>query len=146
MSLNSDAPGVFLIAPMPFFDDGRIDTASIDCLTGIHLGCGATGITVFGQLGEAPKPEHDEKHRRGDTDDLSRGPSAGCSGVSAPGSSAMRALTREVITWGGTRSVRRPLDAAALRAPTGARARRAQVHPAAVRTVIRLPCASPELR
>ena len=59
-TLTSDACGVYPIAPTPFFDDGRIDTASIDRLTDFYLGCGATGITVLGQLGEAPKLEHEE--------------------------------------------------------------------------------------
>ena len=60
MLLNSDVRGVFPIAPTPFFDDGSIDLASVDRLTDFYLGCGATGITVLGQLGEAPKLEHDE--------------------------------------------------------------------------------------
>ena len=60
MLLTSAARGVFPIAPTPFHDDGRIDTASIDRLTDFYLACGATGITVLGQLGEAPKLEHAE--------------------------------------------------------------------------------------
>ena len=60
MLLSPQAQGVYPIAPTPFFDDGRIDTASIDRLTDFYLDCGATGITVLGQLGEAPKLEHEE--------------------------------------------------------------------------------------
>ena len=30
MLLTTDARGVFPIAPTPFFEDGRIDTATID--------------------------------------------------------------------------------------------------------------------
>ena len=33
MLLTADARGVFPIAPTPFFDDGRIDAASVDRLT-----------------------------------------------------------------------------------------------------------------
>ena len=60
MRLTESAQGVYPIAPTPFFDDGRIDTASIDRLVDFYLGIGATGITVLGQLGEAPKLDHDE--------------------------------------------------------------------------------------
>ena len=59
-TIPADAHGVYPIAPTPFHDDGRIDLASIDRLTDFYLGCGATGITVLGQLGEAPKLEHGE--------------------------------------------------------------------------------------
>ncbi|WP_423199377.1 4-hydroxy-tetrahydrodipicolinate synthase [Cupriavidus sp. H19C3] len=98
--LTADAKGVFPIAPTPFLDDGTIDTASIDRLTDFYLACGSTGITVLGQLGEAPKLEHAESVevatrmiRR-----ASRLPVV--VGVSAPGFAAMRALTREVMDRG----------------------------------------------
>lgn len=98
--LTADAKGVFPIAPTPFLDDGTIDTASIDRLTDFYLACGSTGITVLGQLGEAPKLEHAESVevatrmiRR-----ASRLPVL--VGVSAPGFAAMRALTREVMDRG----------------------------------------------
>ena len=51
----SDAHGVYPIAPTPFLDDGAIDFASIDRLSEFYLRCGSTGVTVLGQLGEAPK-------------------------------------------------------------------------------------------
>lgn len=100
-ALTADARGVFPIAPTPFFDDGMIDIASIDRLTDFYLACGATGITVLGQLGEAPKLEHAESvevaaqmiRRAG------RLPVV-VVGVSAPGFAAMRALTREVMERG----------------------------------------------
>ncbi|MEP7056641.1 MAG: dihydrodipicolinate synthase family protein, partial [Caldimonas sp.] len=60
MPLTADARGVYPIAPTPFFDDGRVDDASIDRLTDFYLEIGATGITVLGQLGEAPKLGHAE--------------------------------------------------------------------------------------
>ena len=37
MLLTSAARGVYPIAPTPFHDDGRIDTASIDRLTDFYL-------------------------------------------------------------------------------------------------------------
>ena len=100
MKLTTDARGVYPIAPTPFFDDGRIDVDSIDRLTDFYLGIGATGITVLGQLGEAPKLEHAESvdvARRM----IRRAPTLPViAGVSAPGFAAMRALTREVMDAG----------------------------------------------
>ena len=100
MRLTADARGVFPIAPTPFFEDGRVDTGSIDRLTDFYLSIGAAGITVLGQLGEAPKLEHDESvqiARR-----MIRRATAlpVVVGVSAPGYAAMRALTHAVMDAG----------------------------------------------
>ena len=100
MQLSPEARGVFPIAPTPFHDDGRIDEASIDRLTDFYLSIGATGITVLGQLGEAPKLDQAEAvavARR-----MIRRAAAlpVVVGVSAPGFAAMRALTREVMDAG----------------------------------------------
>ncbi|MDP1648310.1 MAG: dihydrodipicolinate synthase family protein [Rubrivivax sp.] len=100
MLLTADARGVFPIAPTPFFDDGSIDTASIDRLTDFYLDIGATGITVLGQLGEAPKLGHEESVAvaRRMIQRAARLPVV--VGVSAPGFAAMRALTQEVMAAG----------------------------------------------
>lgn len=100
MRLSTSARGVFPIAPTPFLDDGRIDPASIDRMTDFFVGCGATGITVLGQLGEAPKLEHAESVAV--ASQVIRRASAlpVVVGVSAPGFAAMRALTREVMDAG----------------------------------------------
>ena len=58
--LTSAARGVFPIAPTPFHRDGRIDDSSLDRLADFYAECGATGVTVLGQLGEAPKLDQDE--------------------------------------------------------------------------------------
>ncbi len=100
MPLTADAKGVYPIAPTPFFDDGRIDTASIDRMMDFYHACGSTGLTVLGQLGEAQKLEHAESlavasqviGRAGDLPVIV--------GVSAPGFAAMRALTHEVMARG----------------------------------------------
>jgi 4-hydroxy-tetrahydrodipicolinate synthase len=98
--LPPDAHGVYPIAPTPFLEDGSIDTASIDRLTDFYLGCGATGITVLGQLGEAPKLEQQESL------DVAKRMIRRASGlpvvvgVSAPGFAAMRALTHDVMAIG----------------------------------------------
>jgi 4-hydroxy-tetrahydrodipicolinate synthase len=100
MELTADASGVYPIAPTPFLDDGRIDTDSIDRLVDFYVQIGATGITVLGQLGEAPKLSHGESvdvARRM----IRRAPELPVIvGVSAPGFAAMRELTQEVMAAG----------------------------------------------
>ncbi|MFY9513259.1 MAG: dihydrodipicolinate synthase family protein, partial [Rubrivivax sp.] len=100
MILTSDASGVFPIAPTPFLPDGAIDTGSIDRLTDFYLACGATGITVLGQLGEAPKLEHAESVQVAVRMVRRAAALPVVVGVSAPGFAAMRALTREVMDQG----------------------------------------------
>jgi 4-hydroxy-tetrahydrodipicolinate synthase len=95
-----DARGVYPIAPTPFADDGAVDFESIDRLTDFYLGCGATGITVLGQLGEAPKLEHAESVAVAARMIRRAASLPVIVGVSAPGFAAMRALTREVMDIG----------------------------------------------
>ena len=94
-----DAKGVYVIAPTPFHADGRIDEASIDRMTDFFLGAGVDGITVLGQLGEAPKMTHAESvgivQRV-----IARAKVPIVVGVSAPGFAAMRALTQDVMAMG----------------------------------------------
>jgi 4-hydroxy-tetrahydrodipicolinate synthase len=99
MRLTSEAKGVYVIAPTPFHPDGRIDDSSVDRMTDFFLECGVTGMTVLGQLGEAPKMEHAESVavvKRV----LTRFDLPVVVGVSAPGFAAMRALTRDVMDAG----------------------------------------------
>ena len=99
MKLTSEAKGVYVIAPTPFHPDGRIDEASVDRMTDFFLQCGVTGMTVLGQLGEAPKMEHAESVaivKRV----LARANVPVVVGISAPGFAAMRALTRDVMALG----------------------------------------------
>ena len=99
MTLPPDAAGVYVIAPTPFHPDGRVDDASIDRMTDFFLQAGVTGITVLGQLGEAPKMTHDESVA------IVRRVTARVQvpvvvGVSAPGFAAMRALTQDAMDAG----------------------------------------------
>lgn len=55
MLLDHTAKGVFPIAPTPFHEDGRVDYESISRLTAIYRRIGASGLTVLGVMGEAPK-------------------------------------------------------------------------------------------
>ncbi|HET7546654.1 MAG TPA: dihydrodipicolinate synthase family protein [Usitatibacter sp.] len=99
MKLTSEAKGVYVIAPTPFHPDGRIDESSIDRMTDFFLQAGVTGITVLGQLGEAPKMAHEESVsivKRV----IGRVKLPVVVGVSAPGFAAMRALTRDVMDLG----------------------------------------------
>jgi 4-hydroxy-tetrahydrodipicolinate synthase len=100
MHLTPDAAGTFAIAPTPFHDDGRIDTASIDRLTDFYRDAGCNGITVLGILGEAPKLDGQEAVdvatrfvRRAKEMQI-------IVGVSAPGFAAMRSLARSVMDAG----------------------------------------------
>jgi len=99
MKLDSNAKGVYVIAPTPFHPDGRVDEASIDRMTDFFLKAGVTGMTVLGQLGEAPKLEHSEAVgvvKRV----LARATVPVVVGVSAPGFAAMRALTQDTMAAG----------------------------------------------
>lgn len=99
MKLTGEAKGVYVIAPTPFHPDGKIDESSIDRMTDFFLAAGVTGMTVLGQLGEAPKMAHDESVgivKRV----LQRANVPVIVGVSAPGFAAMRALTQDVMALG----------------------------------------------
>src|SRR5215472_6858282 len=94
--LNSAIKGVIPIAPTPFLEDGRIDETSLERLTDFFVESGVNGITILGQLGEAPKLDHQESiaiARRV----IKRSPVPIIVGVSAPGFAPMRSLAREVM-------------------------------------------------
>src|SRR5687768_5843169 len=94
-----DAQGVYVIAPTPFHPDGNIDDGSIDRMTDFFVEAGVTGMTVLGQLGEAPKMAHEESVaivKRV----IKRVKIPIVVGVSAPGFAAMRALTQDVMALG----------------------------------------------
>jgi len=100
MRLPADARGVYPIAPTPFFADGSIDFESADRLCDFYLGCGATGLTVLGQLGEAAKLEHDESVAVALRMVRRAAALPVVVGVSAPGFAPMRRLTHEVMAAG----------------------------------------------
>src|SRR5438105_7988773 len=100
MKLDGNASGVYVIAPTPFHPDGRIDEASIDRMTDFFLGAGVTGITVLGQLGEAPKMTHGESVAIVKRVIARAKAIPTIVGVSAPGFAAMRALTQDAMAAG----------------------------------------------
>ncbi len=98
--LASTAQGVYPIAPTPFFDDGAIDFVSVDRLADFYVSIGATGVTVLGQLGEAPKLDQAESLAIV-ARFIARLPQLPVVvGVSAPGFAAMRSLAREAMEKG----------------------------------------------
>ncbi|HEV7439311.1 MAG TPA: dihydrodipicolinate synthase family protein [Methylobacterium sp.] len=99
MALTSAIKGVIPIAPTPFHPDGRVDEVSLDRMADFFLGAEVDGVTIVGQLGEAPKLDHAEavaiaKRMIGRLD------IPVLVGVSAPGFAAMRSLAREVMELG----------------------------------------------
>ena len=99
MKLRSDAKGVYVIAPTPFHPDGRIDDSSIDRMTDFFVAAGVDGMTVLGQLGEAPKMTHDESLAIVQRV-VKRTKFPVVVGVSAPGFAAMHALTQAAMAAG----------------------------------------------
>jgi 4-hydroxy-tetrahydrodipicolinate synthase len=97
--LDASASGVYVIAPTPFHDDGRIDERSTDRMTDFFRESGCTGITVLGQMGEAPKLDHGEAVGVASRV-IRRAGLPVIVGVSAPGFAAMRAVAREVMDAG----------------------------------------------
>jgi 4-hydroxy-tetrahydrodipicolinate synthase len=98
--LDIHASGVYVIAATPFTDEGEVDTASVDRLMDFYIGCGITGITVLGIMGEAPKLTHAESVA------LTRQVVRRANGLpvvvgaSAPGFASMGALAKDVMDAG----------------------------------------------
>jgi 4-hydroxy-tetrahydrodipicolinate synthase len=98
--LDSAAQGVFVIAPTPFHPDGRIDDASTDRMTDFFREAGATGITVLGIMGEAPKLDAPEALAVASRVIRRAGSMPVVVGVSSPGFAAMRSLARSAMEAG----------------------------------------------
>jgi 4-hydroxy-tetrahydrodipicolinate synthase len=95
------ATGVYVIAATPFTDDGEIDYGSTDRMLDFYVSAGASGITILGMMGEAPKLSAAEseafvRHVVG---------RVGAKlpvivGVSSPGFAAMQALAQSSVDAG----------------------------------------------
>lgn len=97
--IDSTTRGVYTIAPTPFLADGAIDTRSLDRLVDFYEAAGVDGLTVLGQMGEAPKLTESESVG------IVRAVLARTSlpvvvGVSSPGFGSMRSLTDQVMSAG----------------------------------------------
>ncbi len=99
--LDETARGVFLIAVTPFTDDGALDLPSTDRVVDFYLECGATGLTLLGVMGEAPKLTAEEARSFvGRVLARVAGRVPVIVGVSAPGFAAMRELADSVMAAG----------------------------------------------
>ena len=98
--LHAGIGGVMPIAPTAFFPDGAIDQASMARLFTHYLDCGAAGVTVLGQLGEAPKLTHQESVTLVQQAVRAMGTVPVVVGVSAPGFASMRALAHDAMLAG----------------------------------------------
>lgn len=100
MALDINAKGVFPIAATPFLPDGGVDWHSVDRMTDFYLDSGATGLTILGIMGEAPKLEPDESIAivRQVVKRASSIPVV--VGVSAPGFAAMASLAKSSMAAG----------------------------------------------
>lgn len=97
--LTEDAKGVYVIAVTPFSDNGDVDWASVDRMVDFYQEKGATGLTILGQLGEAPKLTAEESReiaRRV----ISRAKIPVVVGITAPGLAPMRELADSVMEIG----------------------------------------------
>jgi len=99
MVLDSSASGVYVIAPTPFNPDGTVDSASVDRMVDSYVEFGVNGITVLGQLGEAPKLDQDEAIQIA-TQVIRRTRVPVIVGVSAPGFARMKTLASAVMDAG----------------------------------------------
>jgi len=100
MRLDEQTAGVFTIAATPFHPDGRLDTASIDRLADFYLGCGVSGLTVLGVMGEAPKLDAEESIALVRQFVSRAGKLPVIVGVTSPGFAPMRALARQAMDAG----------------------------------------------
>jgi 4-hydroxy-tetrahydrodipicolinate synthase len=101
--LTRSAKGVFLIAVTPFTDRGELDPDSTDRMVDFYLERGATGLTILGILGEAPKLTAEESRtfvKRVLARVAQRVPVV--VGASAPGFAPMRELAMSVMEMGAS--------------------------------------------
>lgn len=100
MAFDIEARGLYAIAATPFHPDGRIDHESVDRLTEFYLQCGASGLTVLGVMGEAPKLDADESVALVRRVVRRAGKVPVVVGVTSPGFASMRALARSAMEAG----------------------------------------------
>src|ERR1022692_50233 len=99
MSIASSARGVYVIAPTPFAEDGRVDLRSIDRMVDFFIECGATCVPGLGQTSEAWKLDEQEAVEEASRV-IRRSSIPIVVGVSSPGFAAMRSLSRTVMDGG----------------------------------------------
>ena len=99
--LTADAKGVYVIAVTPFTDAGEVDWNSVDRMVDFYEEKGVTGLTILGQLGEAPKLTSEESRSIAKrVIDRVAGRLPIVVGVTAPGLAPMRELSDSVMYMG----------------------------------------------
>ena len=99
--LTEDARGVYIIAVTPFTDSGQVDWDSVDRMVDFYEEKGVSGLTILGQLGEAPKLTAEESRAIAKrVIDRVAGRMPIVVGVSAPGLAPMRELADSVMAMG----------------------------------------------
>lgn len=97
--LSESAKGVYVIAVTPFSDDGAVDWTSVDRMVDFYEEKGVTGLTILGQLGEAPKLTSAESREIAKRV-INRAKVPVVVGVTAPGLAPMRELSDSVMEMG----------------------------------------------
>jgi Dihydrodipicolinate synthase/N-acetylneuraminate lyase len=98
--INENSKGVYVIGATPFRDDLSLDVDGIGKLTEHYIEHGATGFTVLGMMGEAPKLSTSESRTVVEGYIKAARDLPVVVGVSAAGFSAMSELTKSVMDMG----------------------------------------------
>jgi 4-hydroxy-tetrahydrodipicolinate synthase len=94
------ATGVYVIAVTPFAEDGALDLASADRMVDFYREAGASGLTILGMMGEAPKLTLEESVAFANRVIARAGPVPVVVGVSSPGLRSLRDLSRAAMEAG----------------------------------------------
>ncbi|WP_068115823.1 dihydrodipicolinate synthase family protein [Tropicimonas marinistellae] len=98
--ITARSNGVFTISATPFAEDGSLDLDSTDRLTDFYAQEGASGLTILGMMGEAPKLTQPEARAFVERV-IARAPDLPVVvGVSASGLAAISELTKAVMDLG----------------------------------------------
>ncbi|MFC5737127.1 dihydrodipicolinate synthase family protein [Sinirhodobacter huangdaonensis] len=98
--IDQNSSGVFVISVTPFDEGGAIDWDSLDRVVDFYFEKGATGLTVLGMMGEAPKMTQTESVAIVKRVLARAGGRPIVVGVSAPGLAAIGELTAQVMDLG----------------------------------------------
>lgn len=98
--ITAASSGVYVIAVTPFRENGALDIESLDRVTDFYIESGASGITILGMMGEAPKLTQSEAREVAQRVILQAGDVPVVVGVSAAGLAALGELGRTVMDMG----------------------------------------------
>ncbi len=100
--LDERARGVFVIAATPFRPDGALDLGAVPRLVEFYRARGATGLTILGIMGEAPKLTAGEALALARAFVVASEGLPVVVGVSSPGFAAMGELAKAVMDAGAS--------------------------------------------